>query len=81
VRKTKKHKVFSITEKNQIVLLYLDNHIGVMDIVRSYGIGNRSQLYRWVRQYRDMELVLTKEEKQQRMKHRQKGDQGNTLRT
>lgn len=53
MRKTKKHKVFSITEKNQIVLLYLDNHIGVMDIVRSYGIGNRSQLYRWVRQYRE----------------------------
>ena len=52
MRKTKKHKVFSLTEKNQIVLLYLDDHMGVMDIVRSYGIGNRSQLYKWVRQYR-----------------------------
>jgi transposase-like protein len=53
VRKTKKHKVFTITEKNQIVLLYLDDHMGVMDIVRSYGIGNRSQLYKWIRQYRE----------------------------
>ena len=32
MRKTKKHKVFSIEEKNQIALLYLDKHMGVSQI-------------------------------------------------
>lgn len=53
MRITKKHKVFSIEEKNQIVLLYLDKHMGAMEIVRKYGIGSRSDLYKWVNQYRE----------------------------
>lgn len=38
IRKTnrKTHKKYSIDEKNQIVLLYLDRHMGVAEIVRKY---------------------------------------------
>jgi transposase-like protein len=53
VRKTKKHKVFSIKEKNQIVLLYLDNHIGLSQIIREYDIASRSVISRWIIQYRE----------------------------
>ena len=51
VRKTKKHKVYSIEEKNQIVLLYLDKHIGMTQLVRDYDIAGRSVIQRWVKQY------------------------------
>ena len=53
MRKTKKHKVFTIEEKNQVVLLYLDKHMRTMDIVRNYQIGGKSDLYKWVKQYRE----------------------------
>ncbi len=53
MRKTNKHKVFTIEEKNQLVLLYLDNHMGVMEIVRKYQLGNKSDLYKWIKQYRE----------------------------
>ncbi len=53
MRKTKKHKVFTIVEKNQLVLLYLDNHMSVMEIVRKYQLGNKSDLYKWIKQYRE----------------------------
>ena len=53
MRKTKKHKVFSIEEKNQIVLLYLDNHIGITHILREYDIGTHSVFYRWLKQFQE----------------------------
>lgn len=53
MRKTKKHKVYTIEEKNQIVLLYLDKHIGMTQLVREYDISNRSVLRHWVKQYQE----------------------------
>lgn len=53
MRKTKKHKVYGIEEKNQIVLLYMDRHMGVMEIVRKYDIADKSVLYRWIKQYKE----------------------------
>lgn len=53
MRKTKKHKVFSIEEKNQIVLLYLDSHIGLSQIIREYDIVSRSIVQRWIKQYQE----------------------------
>ena len=44
-------KVYSIEEKNQIVLLYLDKHIGMTQLVRDYDIASRSVIQRWVKQY------------------------------
>ena len=51
-RKTnnKTHPKYSIDEKNQIVLLHLDCHVGLAKILRTYDI-HKSVLYRWVRQY------------------------------
>ncbi|MDD3477812.1 MAG: transposase [Candidatus Izemoplasmatales bacterium] len=52
-RKTQKHKKFSIEEKNQIVVLYLDKHMRMIDIVRLYEIPHESMLKRWVNQFRE----------------------------
>lgn len=52
-RKTKKHRVHSIEEKNQIVLIYLDHHMGQAEIVRKYDISGHSILRRWIKQYRE----------------------------
>ena len=53
MRKTKKHMVYSIEEKNQIALLYLDNHIGMSQIKREYDIASISVIQRWVKQYKE----------------------------
>lgn len=53
MRKTKKHKVFSIEEKNQIVLLYLDRHMGISQILREFDVSSSSVLRRWINQYRE----------------------------
>lgn len=53
MRKTKKHKVFSIEEKNQIVLLYQDRHMSRKQIINQYEIASASVLHRWIEQYRE----------------------------
>lgn len=62
IRKTnrKTHKKYSIEEKNQIVLLYLDRHMGLMEIVRKYDLANDHVLYRWVKQYREYGTCIEK---------------------
>ena len=54
IRKTnnKTHKKYSIEEKNQIVLLYLDRHMGREELIRIYDIASKSTLHRWINQYR-----------------------------
>ena len=54
IRKTKNktHKKYTIEEKNQIVLLYLDHHMRVSEIVRAYDLAKDNVLYRWVKQYK-----------------------------
>jgi transposase-like protein len=52
-RTYKKHKQFSIEEKNQIVLLYLDKHMGQNEILRTYNITSSSVFRRWINQYRE----------------------------
>ena len=70
IRKTnnKTHKKYSIEEKNQIVLLYLDRHMGREELIRTYDIASRSTLHRWINQYRkygtciDERGTITKQE-------------------
>lgn len=50
MRKTKKHKVYSIEEKNEIVKRYLDGEIGMISCMREYDIASKSVLRRWVKQ-------------------------------
>ena len=52
-RNYKKHKQLSIEEKNQIVLLYLDKHLGVSEIIRTYKIASESMVRGWISQYRE----------------------------
>jgi len=51
MRKTKKHAVYSIEEKNKIVKRYLDGEIGMADCVRKYDLANHSVLLRWRSSY------------------------------
>lgn len=44
-------KKFSIQEKNQIVLLYLDQHMSRSQILRLFHIPSDSMLHRWIKQY------------------------------
>ena len=48
----KTHKRYTIEEKNQIVLLYLDHHMSVIQIVRTYDLAGNQVLYKWVKQYK-----------------------------
>ena len=54
IRKTnnKTHKKYSIEEKNQIVLLYLDRHMGLNQIVRKYDLADRNVLLKWAKQHK-----------------------------
>ena len=58
MRKTKKHKVYTNEEKIQIVLLYLDRHMGASQIVREYDLANYNVLYRWVKQYNESGTIV-----------------------
>lgn len=58
MRKTIKHRVYTNEEKIQIVLLYLDRHISMSQIVREYDLANNMVLYRWVKQYRETNTIV-----------------------
>ena len=60
MRKTIKHKVYTTEEKIQIVLLYLDRHMGVTQIVRDFDLANDGVLYRWVKQYKETGTLIEK---------------------
>ena len=58
MRKTIKHKVYSIEEKNRIIKRYLDGEIKLMDCVQEYDISHHSVLLRWKRNYLDFGTVI-----------------------
>lgn len=58
MRKTIKHKVYSIEEKNKIVQRYLSGEIRTSDCIREYDIANKSVFYRWERQYKKFGTVV-----------------------
>lgn len=53
MRKYKKGPKFTIKEKNKIVLLYLDKHMGRQEIVNKFNIPNKGMLHRWIQQYKE----------------------------
>ena len=73
----RKNKRRSIQEKNEIVLLYLDQHMSRSQILREFNIPSDSIFQRWIEQYRkfgtcvDNRGKCTKEQNPQ--KGRQKG--------
>ena len=58
MRKTIKHKVYTCEEKIQIVLLYLDHHMGVREIARKYDLPDCKTLYRWVNKYNETGTIV-----------------------
>ena len=48
----RKNKRWTIQEKNEIVLLYLDQHMGWNEILRTFNIPGDGMLQRWIEQYR-----------------------------
>ena len=48
----RKNKRWTIQEKNEIVLLYLDGHMGWNEILKTFNIPGDGMLQRWIEQYR-----------------------------
>ena len=74
-RKTnnKTHKKYTIEEKNQIVLLYLDHHMGMAEIVRTYDLAEDNVLYRWVKQYKEYGTCVDRRGKGTKLENPNKG--------
>lgn len=53
MRKQRKGPKFTIEEKNKIVLLYLDRHMGRQEIIRKFKILNKGILHKWINQYKE----------------------------
>lgn len=51
MRKTTKHAVYTIEEKNTIVKEYLSGLSGYSTLLRKYDISSTSVLNRWIKQY------------------------------
>ena len=60
MRKTIKHTVYTNEEKIQIVLLYLDHHMGYNQIIREYDLANNRVLDRWIKQYNETGTIVEK---------------------
>ena len=58
MRKTIKHKVYTTEEKLQIVLLYLDHHMGYSQIIREYDLSTHGVLDRWIKQYKETGTII-----------------------
>lgn len=69
----KKTKRWSIQEKNEIVLLYLDQHMGRAQIMREFGISSDSVLHRWIAQYRKFGTCVDNRGKANRLDNPNKG--------
>ena len=75
IRKTnnKTHKKYTIEEKNQIVLLYLDRHMGVTEIVIKYDLADKKTLFRWSKQYKEFGTCVDRRGKSTKIENPKKG--------
>ena len=48
----RKNKRWTIQEKNEIVLLYLDGHMGRTEILNAFNIKGDAIFHKWIEQYR-----------------------------
>ena len=75
----KTHKRYTIEEKNQIVLLYLDHHMSAIQIVRTYDLAHNKMLYRWVKQYREYGTCVDNRGRCSKLQNPNKGRQRKTI--
>lgn len=68
-----KTKRWSIQEKNEIVLLYLDQHMGRAQILREFNIPSSSMLQRWIKQYQLFGTCVDKRGKCTKLENPNKG--------
>jgi len=73
VSNNKTHKHYTIEEKNKIVLLYLDHHMGMREIIRSFDLCQDQQLYVWVKQYREFGTCIDNRGKATKLENPNKG--------
>lgn len=80
IRKTnrKTHAKYSIEEKNQIVLLYLDRHMSRAQIIREYDLAGDTVLYRWIKQYQTYGACIDNRGKCSKLQNPKKGRQRKT---
>lgn len=60
MRKTEKHKKYTIEEKNEIVKIYLSGEMGYKKITRLYDLPSSGTLCKWAKQYRETGTVSDK---------------------
>lgn len=66
-------KKFTIEEKNEIVLLYLDGHLGRSQIRREFNISGDSVFHRWVKQFEKFGTCIDNRGKCTKQQNPQKG--------
>ena len=75
----KTHKHYSVEEKNQIVLLYLDHHMSQRQIYTVYDLPSTHALYDWVKQYRTYGTCIDNRGKCTKLENKNKGRPRKTL--
>lgn len=73
----RKNKKWTIQEKNEIVLLYLDGHMGWTEILRTFSIPGNRMLQRWIEQYRKYGTCVDNRGKCTKLQNPNKGRQIN----
>ena len=74
----KKNKRWSIQEKNEIVLLYLDGHMSRTEILNHFNISSDSIFQKWVAQYRKHGTCIDNRGKCTKQQNPNKGRQKKT---
>lgn len=74
----RKNKKWTIQEKNEIVLLYLDGHMGWTEILRTFSIPGNRMLQRWIEQYRKYGTCVDNRGKCTKLQNPNKGRQKKT---
>jgi len=72
-KKLKKHKQYSIDEKNQMVMLYFDHHLSRYEIIRKYEISSESVFRRWLTQYTEFGTCVDRRGKATKIEAPNKG--------
>ncbi len=71
----RKNKKWTIKEKNEIVLLYLDGHLGRTEILRTFDIKGDAIFHKWVEQYRQFGTCVDNRGKCTKQQNPKKGKQ------
>ena len=74
----RKNKRWTIQEKNEIVLLYLDQHMDWNEILRTFNIPGDGMLQRWIEQYRKFGTCVDNRGKCTKLQNPNKGRQKKT---